>query len=89
MFGSRIALMVGAVASGIGVGAGLILGLISGYFGGKMDLIISRVVDTLMAFPALILALLIISILDTGTTTAMIAIGIIFMPLVARVVRSA
>ena len=89
VFGSRIALMVGAVAAGIGVGSGLILGLVAGYFGGKMDLVISRVIDTLMAFPALILALLIMSILDTGTMTAMIAIGIVFMPLTARVVRGA
>lgn len=87
MFGARIALEVGSVAVGIGVFSGTIIGLVSGYFGGAMDLVLQRVVDSVMAFPALVLALLIMSVLGASTVNAMIAIGIVLMPITARVVR--
>ncbi len=87
VYGSRVALQVGIVAVAIGVVSGTVLGIVSGYFGGKTDLIIQRVVDSIMAFPALILALLIMALLGASTVNAMIAIGIVLMPVTARVVR--
>jgi len=77
------------VAISIGTGLGTILGLISGYFGGKLDLILQRVMDGWMAFPSIILALVIIAVLGTGELNVMIAIGISQVPPANRIVRGA
>jgi len=87
IYGSRIALMLGVVVVAIEVIIGVTLGLISGYFGGKIDQIIMRTVDVVWAFPALILALAIVVILGPGIFNVMIAIGIVGWARYARVVR--
>jgi ABC-type dipeptide/oligopeptide/nickel transport system permease subunit len=77
--------MVGLIAVGIAAVAGIILGLIAGYFGGWRYTVIMRVMDALMAFPMLILALLITQVLGGGLTNVMIALGISLMPGYARI----
>ncbi|MSQ12742.1 MAG: ABC transporter permease [Dehalococcoidia bacterium] len=89
MWGARISIYVGILAVGIGIGAGSVIGLVSGYFGGKVDLIIQRVVDTMMAFPLLIFALVLVTVLGPGITNMMIAIGVAVAPGDSRVIRSA
>ncbi|MSQ11157.1 MAG: ABC transporter permease [Dehalococcoidia bacterium] len=89
VYGSRISIYVGILAVLIGTGTGILIGLISGYFGGWVDLLIQRGVDTMMAFPGLVLALVFVTVLGPGLTNMMIAIGIIVAPGESRVVRSA
>jgi len=88
LFGARTALFVGFTAAIIGSVVGLFLGVASAYFGGLFDLIMQRVMDVIMAFPLIILALAIVSILGGGLQNVIIAIIIPFIPQCARVVRS-
>ncbi len=89
IYGARIALVVGVVADGIAALLGVILGVISGYFGRRADAVIMRTVDVLLAFPYLLLAMIVVAILGPSLTNAMIAIGIVYTPQFARVVRGA
>ena len=86
--GARTALFVGFVSAFIGASLGLVLGVGSAYFGGRIDLIFQRVMDVFMAFPLIIMALAVVSIFGTGTQNVIIAITIPFIPRCARVVRS-
>lgn len=88
IYGARTALFVGFVAAGVGSSIGLVLGVTSAYFGGLTDLIMQRVMDVFMAFPLIILALAVVSILGPGTINVIIAITIPFIPQCARVVRA-
>ena len=88
LYGARISLLVGVVASTAGTLAGAILGLISGYWGGKIDAIIQRFVDILMSFPLIILALTLLTAMQRSLSTVIVAIGIPFIPYGARVVRA-
>jgi len=88
MHGARIALFVGFSASFIGCTLGGLLGVISAYCGGRLDLFIERVMDMLLAFPQLILALAIASILGPAVHNVIIAISIPIIPRAARVVRA-
>ncbi len=88
IYGARTALFVGFTAAFIGATIGLVLGVASAFFGGKFDLIFQRVMDVLMAFPLIILALAVVSIFGTGIQNVIIAITIPFIPRCARVVRS-
>lgn len=87
--GSRITLRVGLTAVAIALLLGTPLALLSVWGGRRMDLIVSGIIDVFLAFPSLVLALAIVAILGQNLTNAMIAIGIVYMPRVARVVRSA
>jgi peptide/nickel transport system permease protein len=87
LFGSRISLQVGFVAVGIAGSIGVLLGLLSGYFGGWVDNVLMRCMDVLLAFPAILLAVTIMALLGPSTTNVMIAIGIAYIPIFARVVR--
>ena len=89
MFGARIALFVGFTASFFGCTIGALLGVISAFWGGRVDLLLERLMDILLAFPQLILALAIASILGPAVQNVVIAISIPVIPRVARVVRSA
>jgi peptide/nickel transport system permease protein len=89
MYGARIALFVGFVASFAGCTLGALLGVVSAYSGGKVDLFLERLMDILLAFPLLILALAIASILGPAVQNVVIAIAIPIIPRAARVVRSA
>jgi len=88
IYGARTALFVGFTAAFIGATAGLILGVASAYFGGLFDLIFQRLVDVIMAFPLIVLALAVVATLGAGTENVIIAITIPFIPQCARVVRS-
>ena len=89
MYVARIGLFVGFVASFTGCTIGGLLGVISAYWGGKVDLLLERLMDIMLAFPQLILALAIASILGPAVQNVVIAISIPVIPRVARVVRSA
>jgi peptide/nickel transport system permease protein len=84
IYGSRTALMVGVIAVGISASVGITLGLIAGYFGGWMYIIIMRFIDALMSFPMILLALVIAAILGSGLKNVMIAVGVALTPGYAR-----
>lgn len=87
LHGTRISLSVGYAVIAITAVVGLFIGLISGYFGGVVDIVIMRFIDILLAFPPLLLALVIAATLGTGLDRAMLAIAIIYIPSLARIVR--
>jgi peptide/nickel transport system permease protein len=87
MWGSRVSLSVGVISVSIGLLLGTSVGLSAGYLGGKFDLVVMRVIDALLAFPALILAIAITSALGPQIQNAMIAIGIVAIPAYARLTR--
>ena len=88
IFGARTALLVGFTCAMVGATLGLVLGVASAFFGGMFDLIVQRVVDVILAFPLIILALAVVATLGPGTQNVIIAITIPFIPQCARVVRS-
>ena len=88
VYGARISLWVGLIAVGISVVIGVPMGLISGYAGGKVDMVLQRIVDALFAFPTIILAMTVISVLGRGILPVTIAVGIVGVPRMARVVRA-
>jgi peptide/nickel transport system permease protein len=85
--GARVSLLVGLIAVGISLTAGTLLGLVSGYYGGWVDETIMRVMDVFFAFPAILLAIAIVAALGPGINNAMIAIGIVYTPIFARITR--
>ncbi len=87
--GAQVSLQVGVVAISIALVAGTLIGLIAGYRGGIVDLLLMRVVDIMFAFPGIVLAIVIAGLLGATRRNAMIAIGIIIVPAFARVVRAA
>ena len=88
IFGARTALTVGLSASFVGGFSGLVLGVASAYFGGRIDMAFQRIFDVMMAFPLIIMALAVVSIFGTGVHNVIIAITIPLIPRCARVVRS-
>jgi len=88
IWGSRISLYVGLISVSIALIGGLFLGLIGGYYRGHIDEIISRFVDILLSFPALLLALLIVTILGPSLFNISLTIGIVYMPQFARIIRA-
>lgn len=89
IYGARVSLYVGLLSVALGQVGGGLLGLISGFFGGKTDLFIQRIMDILMAFPMLILALAIVAALGPSINNVIIAISIVQTPRAARTMRSA
>ena len=88
VFGARTAMTVGVGAAGVGGVIGLVLGVASAYFGGWFDLVFQRVLDVLMAFPLIILALAVVSVFGTGVFNVIVAITIPLIPRCGRVVRA-
>ena len=88
VYGTRISLVVGLLSVCFGVTIGAFIGIVSGYFGGITDLAIQRVMDAMMSFPALILALAIMAILGASVTNVVIALSAVFIPGAARTIRS-
>lgn len=86
--GSRTALMVGLGASLLGASLGSLIGVASAYFGGRVDLLVQRVMDVFFAFPVIILALAVVSIIGTGVGNVVLAIATPMVPRCARVVRA-
>ena len=88
IYGSRTALIVGLGASLIGATIGALIGVASAYFGGRIDLVVQRIMDVLISFPLIILALAVVAILGTGVQNVILAIAIPMIPRCARVVRA-
>ena len=88
LVGSRTTLFVAGATVAIGVFFGSVIGALTGYFGGLLDEVLMRVVDAVFAFPSILLALVIISLLGSGKMNVVIALGIAFVPSFARIVRS-
>lgn len=88
IFGARPTLLGALVVVVISGGIGIPLGLVAGYYGGRIEALIMRILDALLAFPALLLAILVVSTFGRGLETAVLALGIIYIPAMARLVRS-
>ena len=88
LYGSRTALMVGLGASALGAVLGSLIGVASAYFGGRIDLVVQRIMDVFFAFPVIILALAVVAVLGTGAGNVILAIATPMVPRCARVVRS-
>ena len=88
IFGSRLSLQIGIATISIAIIIGGLLGAIAGFFGGWLDNLIMRSMDILLAFPALLLAIAIVTVLGNGLINALLAIAIVSIPGYARVVRS-
>ena len=84
MYGARISIWCGVISVGISLVIGTILGGIAGYYGGLVSIVIMRVMDAMCAFPSLVLAIVIASVMGRGTVSAMIAVGIVSIPDYAR-----
>ncbi|MDO6962938.1 ABC transporter permease subunit [Rhizobium alvei] len=89
MYGARFSLLIGAVVVTLSVIGGITLGLLAGYFRGWVDVVISRVMDLILAFPSLLLALVMVTILGPSLFNAMLAIALVLQPHFARLVRAA
>jgi peptide/nickel transport system permease protein len=87
IWGARASLQAGAVAASIALGVGLLLGMLAAYYGGRLDNLLMRLMDVILAFPYILLAIAVVAILGPGLQNAMIAIGIVYVPHYARVVR--
>jgi peptide/nickel transport system permease protein len=88
VYGARISLEIGIAAVALGTSVGALSGLISGYFGGRTDLVIQRVMDSLMAFPTLVLALAVVAALGSSLPNVILAVALTLIPVANRVVRS-
>ncbi|MCE7920095.1 MAG: diguanylate cyclase [Chloroflexi bacterium] len=88
LYGSRLSLMVGFATVTFAIIIGTVLGALGGYLGGWVDNVIMRVMDVLLAFPSLLLAIAIVTVLGPGLINALLAIGIVSIPAYARVVRA-
>lgn len=88
LHGARYSLIVGLISVGIGLAVGIPLGLLSGYFGGAVDMVIMRLMDVMLAFPSILLAILMVAVLGPSLENSMIAIGVVSIPIYARLVRS-
>ena len=89
IYGSRFSLFIGVVVVTLSVLSGVFLGLIAGYFGGKVDSFIMRIMDIILAFPSLLLALVLVAVLGPGLINAMIAIALVNQPHFVRLTRAA
>ncbi|NCU20146.1 ABC transporter permease subunit, partial [Candidatus Falkowbacteria bacterium] len=89
IYGARYSLFIGLIVVTIALVGGIVIGLVAGFFGGWVDTVIMRVMDVILAFPSLLLALVLVAILGPGLTNAMIAIAIVLQPHFARLTRAA
>jgi ABC-type dipeptide/oligopeptide/nickel transport system permease subunit len=88
IYGTRVSLRVGFITVGFAIVVGTLLGAVAGYSGGWLGDVIMRVMDVVLAFPFLLLAIAIVSVLGPGLTNAMLAIAIVSIPAYARVIRA-
>lgn len=88
LFGARISLLIGLVSVSIALGVGVPLGLISGTFGGRTDQVIMRLMDMMLAFPGILLAIAVMAVLGPSLGNVMIAVGAVNVPSYARQVRA-
>ena len=89
IYGSRFSLFIGVVVVSVSVISGVLIGLIAGYFGSWIDTVIMRIMDIILAFPSLLLALVLVAVLGPGLVNAMIAIALVNQPHFVRLTRAA
>jgi peptide/nickel transport system permease protein len=88
IYGARISMIIGIIAVGIALFFGIIIGMVSAYYGGWVDKTIMRLVDVMLAFPYILLTIVIVAVLGPSLTNAMVAIGIAQIPRYVRIVRA-
>lgn len=88
VFGARVSLLIGFVTVGVAIVIGLLIGAVAGYAGGRIDNLLMRIMEVFLAFPALLLSIVIVTILGAGLVNAMIAVAIVAIPIYARVMRA-
>jgi len=88
LYGGRLSLTIGFLAVGLGLSVGLVLGAISGFFGGWVDMIIQRIADILLSFPSFLLALTLVALLGIGVRNVVISVGVLAIPSFIRLVRA-
>jgi peptide/nickel transport system permease protein len=89
IYGARISMTAGLAAVVIATTVGTLVGMLAGFFGSYTDSVLMRIMDVILAFPSILLAIVIVSVLGPSLANAMLAVGIVFIPQIARVVRSA
>ena len=89
LYGSRYSLFIGVIVTSIALAGGIVVGVIAGYFRGWVDTVIMRLMDIILAFPSLLLALVLVAVLGPGLTNAMIAIALVLQPHFVRLTRAA
>lgn len=89
IYGARVTLTAGLAAVAFATVVGTLVGMVAGYFGGWIDSILMRLMDVILAFPSILLAIVIVSVLGPSLVNAMLAVGVVYLPQMARVVRSA
>jgi dipeptide transport system permease protein len=89
LYGARFSLFIGVVVVTLALSTGVVVGLLAGFFGGWIDTVIMRVMDIILAFPSLLLALVLVAVLGPGLTNAMIAIALVLQPHFVRLTRAA
>ena len=88
VYGARISLQVGFITVGFAIVLGSLIGAIAGFFGGWLDNVLMRIMDVVLSFPSLVLAIAIVTVLGPGLINAQLAIGIVSIPIYARVMRA-
>ena len=88
IYGARVSLTAGLAAVAFATVFGTLVGVVAGYAGGIIDAVLMRLMDIILAFPSILLAIVIVSILGQGLTNALLAVGVVLLPQIARVVRS-
>ncbi|MCO6048285.1 ABC transporter permease subunit [Mesorhizobium sp. RP14(2022)] len=89
LYGAQFSLFIGVVVTLLALVGGIVVGVIAGYFGGWIDTLIMRLMDIILAFPSLLLALVLVAVLGPGLTNAMIAIALVLQPHFVRLTRAA
>ena len=89
LYGGRITLVIGLLAVGLGLAVGVPLGVVSGYYGGWIDLVIQRFTDIMLSFPNILLALSLVAVLGVGLQNVIVAVGVGTVPIFIRLVRGA
>lgn len=87
VFGARVSITIGITATALGAFVGIIAGLVTGYFGSMVDAVIMRIIDVMMAFPGMLLALFVVAIMGPSMLTVIIAVAIFTIPAFSRIVR--
>jgi peptide/nickel transport system permease protein len=88
VYGSRISLRIGLIAISLALTGGTLFGLVAGYRGGMVDMLIMRLMDLMLAFPSILLAIAIVAVIGPGIENAILAVSIVLVPQFARLVRS-
>ena len=89
IYGARLSLVIGGVVVALSLSIGTLLGLIAAFAGGVTDVVIMRLMDVLLVFPSLLLAIVVVAILGPGLTNAMLAVAVVLLPAYVRLSRAA